>query len=478
MLRADRRAALALGWDHVLEQVWPLPLFLCTPFLLALRWEHRLGPAALGLAFALTLAVLWYGGITLSAWGRFRVAHAWLTLRGRTPHDLMDFLEDARERGVLRRSGGGYRFRHGALRDRLAERYAAERGRAPRPPTEPRLLSDWRSMLAMQVLCLVMLYVCALPGMDGGHITGFFRWFHRPVSPRVSHTACAMLRPHIGGLVASPLETSRDGAGCAYVEGDPLRPEVSVSLRIVNDPGVPDVNQQGQNAPSPDSPPSVTPFSTDRKASASAVLASQDYTLEIRSEVPDARLGDRALYVLDRALRASTRYKPKSFTWPGPLPASADERFRLYDAKRPPRIVTGPAWAVGDWTRLWALHGLGFAFRGPVFEQCGLNGARWYCVRPQEGPSGRTAGPFQLEIEQRPCRGACPPPPARAASGAEWRRRDASTWYAERWDGHGYTLDVHAVRAGKTLDVRVAATDTLADLARKTVNDISAQSSR
>ncbi|WP_026413775.1 NACHT domain-containing protein [Actinomadura oligospora] len=476
MLRADRRAALALGWDHTLRQAWPLPLLLGTPFLLALRWEDDLDPAALGTAFALTLAVLWYGGITLSSWGRFRVAHAWLTLRGRTPHDLMAFLEDARKRGVLRQSGGGYRFRHGALRDRLAERYTAETRRPPRPLTEPRLLSDWRAMAGMQVLCLLMLYLCVLPGLDGGHLLGALRWVERHAPSSVDRAACDMLGPHLGGLVATPLEVGRGRRECRYVEGDPLRPELTVSLTITDNPGTPNVSQQGQNDPAPNSPPSVTRFSTARDTSAAATLSSKDYTLEIRGEVPDARVGDRAMYVLDQVLRGAypATYKPgRRFTPPGPLPASSDERFRLYDARRPARVVTGPTWTRGDWSRLWALQDLGFAFRGPVFGQCVRDGGRWYCVRPGATPSGVEVGPFQLEIEQRPCAGSCPPPPGR-----EWRRSDASTWFAERWDGHAYTLDVHAVRAGKALDVRVATSDTRADLARKTVNDMSAQSAR
>ncbi|MFC5184865.1 NACHT domain-containing protein [Actinomadura harenae] len=475
MLRRDRDAALALGWNRVLEQVWPLPLLLSAPFLLALRWEHRLDPASLGPAFALTLAVLWYGGVVLSSWGRFRVAHAWLTLRGRTPHDLMAFLEEAQRLGVLRQSGGGYRFRHGALRDRLAEEAEASR-RPPRPRTEPRLLSDGRAMAGMQALCLVMLYLCAFPGLDGGHVVGALRWVQRHSPSTVEIAACDMLRPHLAGLVGTPLEVDRGRRECRFVEGDPLRPALTVSLGIADDPGSPDVNQQGQNDPAPDSPPSGTALSRPRDTAVAATLSTKDYTLEIRSEVPDPRVEDRAMYVLDQVLRGAfpKSYKPGTrYAPPGPLPTSSDERFRLYDAHRPARIVVGPTWAPGDWSRLWALQDLGFAFRGPVFGQCVREGGRWYCVQAQDTPAGEKVGPFQLEIEQRPCQGSCPPP---AEPG--WRRSDASTWYAERWDGHAYTLDTHAVRAGKSLDVRVATSDTRADLARKTVNDISAQSSR
>ncbi|MCP2340065.1 NACHT domain-containing protein [Actinomadura rupiterrae] len=482
MVRADGRAAFVLGWERVLVDVWPLPLFLATPALLALRWEPRLDPAALGPAFLLDMAVLWYAGVVLSSWGRFRVAHAWLMLRHRVPHDLIGFLEDARERGVLRQSGGGYRFRHGALRDRLAEAYVREAKRPPRPQTEPRVLWDGRRMLALEIFCLVLFYLVVLPGADGGHVVGFFRWGTGDHGGHWKNT-CAMLRPGLGGLFSQPVEArGRKKTICDIVEGDPFRPdlratfEISSAATISSDP-----NQTGTVDVQPNSRAEISksgPF----RAESGATWGGDNYSLVLWSEAQDRELGPRARYALDLAL-AHAFDDPKKAQYrvqdapPGPLPTPSDPRFALYDRKRPARIVTGPTWATGDRSRLWALDGLGFAFRGPVFGQCIRDGGRWFCVQPQDMPSGAKAGPFQLEIEQRPCAGACPPP-ARPDSGADWRQHDAGTWYAERWDGHAYTLDVHAVRAGKALDVRVATTDTLADVARKTANDISAQSSR
>ncbi len=46
---------------------------------------------------------------------------AQLALRWHTPARLMRFLEDARERDVLRIVGPVYQFRHARLQDRLAE---------------------------------------------------------------------------------------------------------------------------------------------------------------------------------------------------------------------------------------------------------------------------------------------------------------------------------------------------------------------
>lgn len=59
-------------------------------------------------------------GIRQSAWGHYTVARCYLTLRARLPYDLMAFLTDAHDRGVLRRVGAVYQFRHIELQHRLA----------------------------------------------------------------------------------------------------------------------------------------------------------------------------------------------------------------------------------------------------------------------------------------------------------------------------------------------------------------------
>lgn len=58
--------------------------------------------------------------IALSAWGWLLVTRLWLCGTGRLPWRLMRFLEDAHRRGVLRRAGALYEFRHARLQERLA----------------------------------------------------------------------------------------------------------------------------------------------------------------------------------------------------------------------------------------------------------------------------------------------------------------------------------------------------------------------
>jgi transcriptional regulator with XRE-family HTH domain len=90
--------------------------------LLSTRFEFALSPL-----FATLIGVI--GGIggglgyavSLTAWGQWLVfARLWLPLTGRLPWAVPAFLDDAYRRGVLRRAGAVYQFRHARLQDHLA----------------------------------------------------------------------------------------------------------------------------------------------------------------------------------------------------------------------------------------------------------------------------------------------------------------------------------------------------------------------
>ncbi|MFG1670574.1 NACHT domain-containing protein [Streptomyces sp. Y7] len=79
-------------------------------------------------------------GIRQSAWPRYAVARCYLALRAGAPFDVVAFLTDAHEhRGVLRRTGAVYQFRHIELQHRLAEAAAAPGGGSggADPPPRP-----------------------------------------------------------------------------------------------------------------------------------------------------------------------------------------------------------------------------------------------------------------------------------------------------------------------------------------------------
>lgn len=90
--------------------------------LTALRFEVVWSPTT---ALALGLVGGIGGGLayvlSLTAWGQWVVfARVWLPLTGRLPWRLSAFLDDAYRRGVLRRAGAVYQFRHARLQEYFA----------------------------------------------------------------------------------------------------------------------------------------------------------------------------------------------------------------------------------------------------------------------------------------------------------------------------------------------------------------------
>lgn len=76
--------------------------------------------------------------LCLTAWGRWLVlARLWLPLTGRLPWALLSFMEDAYRRGVLRRAGAVYQFRHARLQDHLADRHRSSSGGPPESRSTP-----------------------------------------------------------------------------------------------------------------------------------------------------------------------------------------------------------------------------------------------------------------------------------------------------------------------------------------------------
>lgn len=89
--------------------------------------------------------------LAFTAWGQWlTLARIWLPLSGALPWDLVAFLDDAYRRGVLRRTGAVYQFRHIRLQQHLAQahrrrRQAAGRGSPAAPRPRPRRGADDRA---------------------------------------------------------------------------------------------------------------------------------------------------------------------------------------------------------------------------------------------------------------------------------------------------------------------------------------------
>lgn len=135
LLRADRRTRMVqvlvlgsvfaaalpfFGWGLVtlLQQ---LPSVQGIGF----NWDPLFG-LLIGLIGGIGGAVSYTLGLT--AWGQWLVfGRFWLPLTGRLPWALPAFLKGAYHRGVLRRAGAVYRFRHERLQDHLAAEYRSGR---------------------------------------------------------------------------------------------------------------------------------------------------------------------------------------------------------------------------------------------------------------------------------------------------------------------------------------------------------------
>jgi hypothetical protein len=75
---------------------------------------------AIGIVFGVVSGLTW--AVLGSAWGRFGLVRFYWWSTGQLPLRLMNFLVDAHRRGVLRRAGAVYRFRHDTLLDHISTR--------------------------------------------------------------------------------------------------------------------------------------------------------------------------------------------------------------------------------------------------------------------------------------------------------------------------------------------------------------------
>ncbi len=127
LLRACRRTALAQAvvFAPVLAVVVPGTGWAVVQVLQALppvfgewRWDFAFG-LLIG-AYAATMGPIGYV-LALTVWGRWLVfGRLWLPLTGRLPWAVPAFLDDAYQRGVLRRAGVVYQFRHARLQRHLS----------------------------------------------------------------------------------------------------------------------------------------------------------------------------------------------------------------------------------------------------------------------------------------------------------------------------------------------------------------------
>ncbi|AZS71009.1 hypothetical protein DDE74_08695 [Streptomyces lydicus] len=117
--------------------VWMLVIGLPVGIAFGLKSEPEIGFVSgpvrgllAGLVFGLEAAFgggLGYG-LSFTAWGQWvALSRIWLPLTGRLPWAVIAFLDDAHQRGVLRRAGAVYQFRHARLQSHLTDVFEAHR---------------------------------------------------------------------------------------------------------------------------------------------------------------------------------------------------------------------------------------------------------------------------------------------------------------------------------------------------------------
>lgn len=115
LLRADRTVALLRA---ILLSLVIAPAVSYAGFVFS---DKQIGSRAGVIAVILSCAVGFALAIMRSAWGRWvLIVRLWLPMRGQLPWNFWTFVDDAYRRGVLRRSGVVYQFRHARLQDHLA----------------------------------------------------------------------------------------------------------------------------------------------------------------------------------------------------------------------------------------------------------------------------------------------------------------------------------------------------------------------
>lgn len=105
LLRQDRNGCIIVG--------------LTAGIAFGVLYGFALGSPLIGLfaVIGLTIPVC----LTVSMWGVFNLTRLWLAMFRKMPLDIMSFLQEAYDRGVLRRLGGAYQFRHDALQRQLSQ---------------------------------------------------------------------------------------------------------------------------------------------------------------------------------------------------------------------------------------------------------------------------------------------------------------------------------------------------------------------
>jgi WD40 repeat protein len=188
------------------------------------------GPVRIGALAVLPAVLVMAVTLLTHAWPRYVVTSLFLAVRRQLPVRLTQFLADAQDRGLLRRSGVMYQFRHARLQEQLAAR-GTPAGVSPKPGTTARR----RLVPAVAVAATVLLLAAFAFGVqrDGATVTLAGAYGDGPYRPVFSNngayvalcspgdTAVRFFRTANGDLVGTvPAGADRRGCDAVRFAGD------------------------------------------------------------------------------------------------------------------------------------------------------------------------------------------------------------------------------------------------------------------
>ncbi|MGY0466246.1 NACHT domain-containing protein [Kitasatospora sp. cg17-2] len=511
LVRADRGAALVTGVLTVLDghdRQAAVRTALKTPPFLLLLWTLSGGARTVHLwtwtrTLAGTLLAAAVYGVASSAWGRYTVARCWLAATGKLPFRLMPFLQEAHRHGLLRRSGGSYRFRHIELRNRLA---------GPRPASSVRPKDRPRSSFGrVRAAARSAPAGAATAGLLFVMQIGTMSAVGAPGPYLALPDACALLSTGVlPPVMTTPVLRQASPDSCEAFDDAPFAPATRVFLAthleqpgsghsaLVNARTGYDRWLRTKLAPARfvDRQPyrNRGPLSGFRSSSAGAVVGNAYLYLYYSEEFGgDDRTPDAA-----EALLGEIRRRAPLGPAPGPgspsfgaLPARklpAHSRFTAY-RDFPPQTVAGATWSPADPSYLWAFDALPFVMRAPSGMDCvqerrtGPDVTRIHCGHDRRGGSGSH---FALVVELRPCGTRCTRQDLAAlAATPAWSGLGPWTWHdawalrSESADGPAYRLNLLRAFANGGASYLVGVRGTVspgrAATLQKVVNDVYTQ---
>ncbi|WAZ23092.1 NACHT domain-containing protein [Streptomyces cinnabarinus] len=514
LLRSDLLAQLVLCLAAPLRPTHRrcmTEVVLMSGFTLVFLWQMSVDHHLMnGLAWSRTVGLAILAWIlcrwSVSAAGRLTVARLYFFATGALPWPVMTFLSDAHRRGVLRQSGGLYRFRHIELRNRLAEAAGVTEDGDSGPDPAKRETSI-ESIGGQALGNLFLLLVSA-------GLTVYFLAPQLTYPYRAAKSPCALLSvTHVRAVIVEPVKVTESEFSCEYSERSPFRPARTLEVRVNalrafwGSSGIEDARSSlrsdfdlGGRSPTPglgdEWMGSVMPLGPHSAPEATVAVRAANLivTVAYAEEYATARrVTEVARILAEEVLRGAGVPPDRIHVGDRELAdvpeAEVPEKTRVSGYRRPERAAYGAVWRDDDPSDIQTIDGISVSVRTPPEISCdnaakGGKGTHYASCWGAEEATGR----LNLHMTERLCpEGGCTPAQTRDFQRAANSWRDAPTqgvrYAVDRGQGGWYQMSLlaqHIPEGGSPRLVLVRASvwegDGMPpDMAQKIVNSVYTQ---